>query len=431
MKALLPKLLAPGRLLALPLDEDTSVLLTGASVGWFASDGLRAWTRELSVIDRRDVTQELRARLGLTLPEEQIAIGRVPLTHEAASTATWLAVTSAIAPALRASNVRVYTVGADKLTSRFVYEARGAGPDVVFECDMVEFASAVSGDLARNEVLSRALVTGLDRLVRALSGGRFGEHDLLLAERLPRLSSDGTGLADVQVERFEEDAARAQASLSGFGSDVAELALVIGQAAGAASSRAPLFGTAEKRVEPAKSLTLGGQRVDLKEHSFWVVSGEPSRDRTVDTKSSTMPLSPFGAGAAVAAEELDHLRRVVSAAPPAGTSPMEVSAALEDAVREAASDTPVALAESAAPLEAPAALVPSPPLANAKTDLPSVPSKSSAQSSEAPLVQDDSQPLPHAPSHAPKAAEDDTEPGQGLWFVLLLIGVAYFIWHGR
>lgn len=421
MKALSPKLLAPGCLLALPLDEDTSVLLAGHAVGWFAPEGIRAWDQELSVVRRSDLRPELRARLALVLPEDQIAVARFPLSHEAAAGAQWLAVTPSCAAQLREADVRVQTLGADKLTSRLVYEARGGGPDRMFECDLVEFASAVSGELARNEVLSKALVLGIDRLLRGLTGGAFGEYELLLAARLPRLCNDGSGLSGVSLESFEQEAASARASLAPFGSDVAELALVLGQAASTHSCRAPLFGTAERRLEAARAVTLGAQTIELPACTYWVVAGLPARERTVDAKSVSTPSLPLAnAEAPVAREDLDHLRRVVSQAP-AQAPAMEVSAMLEDAVREAASAAPAAaLVQEAAAVEHDRAVV-----ADAAPALPATEHKDHAglqtRLSDAPQEQ---------AAHAGEEA-GDSEPGQGLWFVLLLIGVAYFIWRGR
>ncbi len=425
MKAFTPKLLAPGRLLALPLDDETSVLVVGHAVGWFAPEGLRSWNQELSVVRRTDLGSELCARLALTLPEEQIAKARLPLAFEAASGAAWLAVSPALVQLLRAADVRVHTVGADRLTSRFLYDARGGGADQMFECDLVEFASALSGDLARNDVLSGALVTGIDRLVRVVSGGLLGEHDLLLAERLPRLCNDGTGLSGLNVERFEEDAARAQASLAGYGSDVAELALLLGQAGEGSSARAPLFGTAERRTEAARTLTFGGITLELPKTATWLVAGSPARERTVDTRTPSMPSA---AAAAVAAEDLEHLRHVVSQAPAQRVN-MEVSSALEDAVREASSAASApAVATSVGTLTAVASAI-APPSVRAPE---SAGAETVVAASDA-VVSQASAPksaTADGPSHDDVAASDE-EPGQGLWFVVLLIGVAYFIWHGR
>lgn len=446
----MPKLLAPGRLLALPLDEETSALVSESSVGWFAPEGVRDWSGEVSVVRRSDLSADVRRSLGVVLPEEQLPEARLPNAQRAAAQAGWLAVSPSLVATLRSAGIRIHTVGADRLTSRFYYEAKGGGAEVAFECDLVEFASSLSGELARNDVLTRALITNVDRLLRTLSAGALGEHDLLLAARLPRISNDGTGLGNVAVERFEEDAARAEDAARPFAADVEELLRALAAAGTASSVKIPLFGTAEKRVEPTVQLNLGGQALVLAEASYWVVRGAPSRLRTVAAKSPSTPpstLSGLGLPApALAPDDLDHLRRVVSEAPPPPAS-VEVSSMLEDAVREATAEPP-AVAPAAASssvksfpsaqktmvMTAMGGSPASEPAATPSTPAPAAePQKTialQAVAAPAPAVAPEPAPAPQPAAQVPVAAPASSA-AQGLWFVILLLGIAFLIWRGR
>ena len=68
------------------------------------------------------------------------------------------------------SDVRVHTIGVDRVTSSFYYLAEGGGEDQIrIEGDLVQSVGAMLGERADNAAIERVLDGLPDRLLRALS----------------------------------------------------------------------------------------------------------------------------------------------------------------------------------------------------------------------------------------------------------------------
>src|SRR5262245_12709598 len=122
-----------------PDPERRALVQLGPAAGWLAPQGIRSWSREVSVAFKGDVAQALRTELGVVLPEEQVDASKAPRAQKAAQSCTLVAVEGDLADKLVAKGVRVHTVGYDRITGGFYYIARGgAGTPVSAQSDLIE-----------------------------------------------------------------------------------------------------------------------------------------------------------------------------------------------------------------------------------------------------------------------------------------------------
>lgn len=267
----------------------------GPSVGWMTPQGIVGWEREVSVVARDAVTAELKEELGATLPEEQIAAAKLPLTARAAKASPLVGVTRSLVEKLVAKGVRVHTVGFDKVSSGFYYFAEGGSAEPVrVDGSLFDMIAPALG-AGSNADVDRLLDGLIDRLVTQLSGeSKLTEAALELAAALPKLTVDNTGLADCDLEAFEKKAAALES-----GSDKhAGLARSVAEALAAAGTndkvKVPLYGEARREVLPAMEVEAGGKMIALPAKNRWLVSG------VIVPEAAPQPAAAVAATAAVA-----------------------------------------------------------------------------------------------------------------------------------
>ncbi len=250
----------------------------GPAAGWMAPSGLARWERELSFVARADLTEQLGKTLRATLPWEQIPPKRLPLAYRAVEGSPFLPVASKLAADVRAQGVRVHTVGVDRLSADFFYFAEGGpGEAVRVQGNLVGLLEPTLEPTSTNEeirALQRALV---DRLLAHLSGGVVSELAVELADALPRLSRDGTGLDGTDMDAFEEQARTLANRAERWESAARAMAhaLRIATQRGERNARVPMFGEAREEVLGSLRVELGGKAFELPAWKRWTVSGQP------------------------------------------------------------------------------------------------------------------------------------------------------------
>jgi hypothetical protein len=256
------------------------VVLVGPAAGWMSPVGIAAWERELSFIARADMTPELAKALHATLPHEQIARARFPLTFRAAQASPLLGLAGNLVEDARARGVRVHTVGVDRVSGDFFYFAGGgAGEPVNAQGNLVDMLTPSLTESTTNAEIEALLAGLIDRLLAVLSGGVVSELEVELADALPRLSRDGTGLVGTDLDAFEARARLLADRASGTVGDVTLAAARVAEAitaagaAGQSSARVALFGDARRELIAPLQVRIGGKAVLLPARSRWVVTG--------------------------------------------------------------------------------------------------------------------------------------------------------------
>ena len=276
-----------------PLPSGRSAIRLGPSVGWFEPKGISRWENELSVVAQADLTTALARALRATLPVEQIAPRRFPMAAKAVEVAPLLPIAANLVANARAQGARVHTVGIDRVTAGFYYFAEG-GPNepVHVQGNLVDMLAPSLGASDTNAEISALLEDLIGRLLLDLSGGVVSELHVELANALPRLSRDGTGLAGTDLESFDSQArALAEGSTRWAASAPAIVqALSAAERVGRKSTRIPLFGEAEQDTSPPRDVTVGGKVRQLPGHARWLVTGAP-RDEMATRKKT--PFGPF------------------------------------------------------------------------------------------------------------------------------------------
>lgn len=253
-----------------------SLVRLGPAAGWIAPRGIRAWEREISVVARGALTEPIRKDLGLTMPDEQIPAAKMPITAQAAKSSPLVAVARGLVDKLVAKNVRVHTVGFDRISGGFYYFAEGGGAEAVrVQVDLMEMIAGALGDSADNAALEKSLDDIIDRLLVELSNGAISEASVELAEALPRATADGTGLEDVDLEAFEKEASRLVGRSEKWQQGAKKLAEKLGATKDGEVVKVPLFGEARKETQAALSVQVGGATKKLASRGLWTVSGAP------------------------------------------------------------------------------------------------------------------------------------------------------------
>jgi hypothetical protein len=322
-------------------------------------EGIFRWERELSFIGRAEMTAQLAKALHATLPHEQIAPKRFARATSAVGASPLLAVSSNLVEAVRKEGARVHTVGVDRVSADFYYFAEGgAGESLRVQGNLIEMlgdrlgAAATDADIEAQEVLL------INRLLSGLSKGLFSELEVELADALPRLSRDGSGLAGTDLEAFEAEAtalAQESARFEASGRRLAE-ALATATKKGQARTRVPLYGEAERETMAPLEVLVMGKPLLLPECFVWTVSGVPREERVESPpKPSPKPIeapapAPAPAPPAAAKTEAEPAPPV-----PTETAPTEVSVAAPSPAPASATVTASAPSSRAAASKAPIA----------------------------------------------------------------------------
>jgi len=274
--------------------------------------GILGWSHEVSVIQRDDLTVDIRKSAKAVSPEEQIPEGRMPLALQAAQKSPLIAVSNRLIPKLVEAGLRVHTIGVDRVTSSFYYLAEGGGEDPIrCEGDLVAAVGTMLGDRAETAAIERVLDGLVDRLLRALSRNRVCELDVELAAALPRAAADGSGLADVNLERFEKELSELVNGSTKYVEFAEEIAAKLTET----NDRrfpVPLFGAARKVPQGPFDLTVGQCKVSLPTYERWIMA--------------TPLTEPAAAGAPIAAAAAPPPKPApISAPPPAARAAVPAS----------------------------------------------------------------------------------------------------------
>jgi hypothetical protein len=318
-----------------PLPSGRSAIRLGPSVGWFEPKGISRWENELSVVAQADLTTALARALRATLPVEQIAPRRFPMAAKAVEVAPLLPIATNLVANARAQGARVHTVGIDRVTAGFYYFAEGGSNDPVHvQGNLVDMLGPSLSASDTNAQISALLEDLIGRLLLDLSGGIVSELHVELANALPRLSRDGTGLAGTDLESFDSQARALAEGSTRWAASVPTIvqALSAAERAGRKSARIPLFGEAERDTSPSLDVTVGGKVRQLPGYARWLVTGAP-RDEMATRKKT--PFGPFvtsdGASAVARGRRTDGAstpddgQQAIGKARPAGLEPERAS----------------------------------------------------------------------------------------------------------
>jgi hypothetical protein len=276
-----------------PLPSGRSAIRLGPSVGWFEPKGISRWENELSVVTQADLTTALARALRATLPVEQIAPRRFPMAAKAVEVAPLLPIATNLVANARAQGARVHTVGIDRVTAGFYYFAEGGSNEPVHvQGNLVDMLGPSLSASDTNAEISALLEDLIGRLLLDLSGGIVSELHVELANALPRLSRDGTGLAGTDLESFDSQARALEEGSTRWAASAPTIvqALSAAEQVGRKSTRIPLFGEAERDTSPPLDVTVGGKVRRLPGYARWLVTGAP-RDEMATRKKT--PFGPF------------------------------------------------------------------------------------------------------------------------------------------
>jgi hypothetical protein len=131
-----------------------------------------------------------------------------------------------------------------------------------------------------NAEISSLLENLIDRLLLSLSEGEVSELSVELADTLPRLSRDGTGLAGTDIDAFDALAHTQTERSQRWAAAARELVdvLVAATRQGQTSASVPLYGESRQEVHPALEVQIGGKLLKLPPHAIWTVSGKPREE---------------------------------------------------------------------------------------------------------------------------------------------------------
>ena len=275
------EVLVPGVLSITPTSAGKSVIRLGAAAGWMVPKGIGHWERELSFVARSQMTVDLARALRGTRPFEQIAPKRFPLASRATEQSPMLGLCTNLVADARKQGVRVHTVGVDRVSSGFYYFAEGGTRDPVrVQGSLVEMLSPSLTGSSTNAEISSLLENLIDRLLLSLSEGEVSELDVELADSLPRLSRDGTGLAGTDIDAFDALAHNQTERSQRWATAARELADVLATATGRGQTSAsvPLYGESRQEIHPALEVQIGAKLLKLPPYAIWTVSGGPREE---------------------------------------------------------------------------------------------------------------------------------------------------------
>jgi hypothetical protein len=276
-----PILAVPGVLYVGAVASGRRPVLVGPAAGWMVPRGIAQWERELSFVRRVVLTPEFATALRATRPADQIAPKRFPLAKRAVDESPLLPIASNLVHDARAQGVRVHTVGVDRVSGDFFYFEEGGELEAVrVQGNLVEMLAPSLAPSSTNAEIATLLDGLIDRLLASLSGGVVSELAVELADALPRLSRDGTGMAGVDLEAFEARAAAFAGRAAQWEAEARRIPAALAQA-GRQSQRTAavaLFGEARQDGRPAIDVLVAGKTLKLPERPRWTVTGEPRKE---------------------------------------------------------------------------------------------------------------------------------------------------------
>jgi hypothetical protein len=318
-------LAVPGVLCIAPIASGGNLVYTGAAAGWMAPRGLLRWERELSFAARGDLTAELARALRATLPYEQIPPKKLPLAFRAVEASPFLALSTEVVDDVRKRGIRVHTVGVDRVSAGFYYFSEGGAAEPVrVQGNLIEMLSGVLKPSSTNADIAALQEGLLDRLLSHFSGGVVSELAVELADALPRLSKDGSGLEGTHLEVFEVQA-RALGSRSSRWEAAARQLVEALEAAtnrGEVTAKVPLFGDARQQAMRPLKVMIGDETTTLPSRTRWSVSGAPREDRggAVETKTAAATAPAVQAPPAAAAAATARTAAVPATSPVASSA---------------------------------------------------------------------------------------------------------------
>jgi hypothetical protein len=324
----------PGLLCVCPRPSgDTSIVQVGRAAGWMEPRGIARWEHELSFISRAAMTARLGKALHSTLPHEQIAPKKFPKSYRAAEASPFLPLTRSLVADVVKEGVRVYTVGVDRVSAEFFFFAEGRGaPPVRVQCNLVEMLAPALRELGNADIatLQEALI---DRLLTFFSGGIVSELAVELANAVPRMARDGTGMDGTDLDAFDLEAralaSRSERWASPFNEMVQALAVAV--RTGKKDAVVPLYGEARLEEMPALMVQVGDKEVALPAYRRWTVKGSPRDDLRSVKIAVPRPASAPGGELAQALPPPSPRPPVVSSPSPLPPSPEPEHVQTEDA----------------------------------------------------------------------------------------------------
>jgi hypothetical protein len=413
----------PGVLGVGPARSGRRIVHLGPAAGWMIPAGIFRWERELSLVRRADMTAQLAKALHATLPHEQIAAKRFGKALGAVQASPLLAMSSNLVEAARKEGVRVHTVGVDRVSADFYYFAEGgAGESLRAQGNLVEMLGDRADAAVTNADIEALQASLINRLLSELSKGLVSELEVELADALPRLSRDGTGLAGTDLEAFEAQAkalALGSARFEAAGRRLAE-ALTSAARQGQTSARVPLYGEAQREAMAPLEVLVIGNSLLLPECFVWTVRGVPREER-IDTQPKPAP-RPIAAPAS--APKIATVRASPSdTATAAATASATASAAMSASASASAPATATASAPEPARAPAPAPAASS----DASTSKPDIAAKPKPSQTAAQPPKDAGAPRAAAPARSAVAAK--RSPWVPILLFLGLIASLYFLWR--
>jgi hypothetical protein len=270
----------------------------GPAAGWMVPRGIALWERELSFVERAGMTQALASALRATLADQQIAPKRFPTAKKAVEASPLLALSGNLVDDARAQGVRVHTVGVDRVSGDFYYFEEGGGRDPVrVQGNLVEMLAPSLGPSSTNADIAARLEGLLDRLLLSLSGGVVSELAVELADALPRLSRDGTGLEGTDLVALELEAAALAARSTRWDAGARRIPQALEEATrkGLRSVAVPLFGEARQETTPSLEVLVDGKTRTLPGPAVWTVAGAPREE--AKPSPSPVPARPIAGSA--------------------------------------------------------------------------------------------------------------------------------------
>jgi hypothetical protein len=257
------------------------VLHLGPATGWVALKGLSAWSREISVASKADVSDALCRDLGVALPEAHPEAAKLGNARRAAQASTLVAVESSLVDRLVAKGVRVHTIGSDRITGGFYYFAKGGKAEPVrVQGNLVDMIAPALTASADNAALEACLDGVIGRILAELSGGSISESPIELAAALPSLGESASEAA-AKLQTLEGYLVLAAMRASKYEERARSVVETLGQAArlGKDSVNVPLFGDAvraaqaELEIEYADGESGTRRTLKLPERRRWLVTG--------------------------------------------------------------------------------------------------------------------------------------------------------------
>jgi len=349
-------------------EQDLAVLHVGPAVGWVALKGIHTWSREVSVALKTDLSYAVCRDIGgVSLPEAQPEMARLPNAQRAARASTLVAVDSSLVDKLVARGVRVHTVGSDRITGGFYYFAKGGkGEAVRVQGNLVEMVASTLDASADNAAVEAALDGVIARLLTTLSGGLVTEAQVELAATLPALG-EPVSEAAAKLQTLEGFLVMATSRAAKYEERARGVVETLDQAArrGEEGMQVPLFGDARRVLQPVLEIEYAEgdsgerRRLKLPERSRWFVAGiisetiapppvmpDPAEEKAAAEKAAAEKAAAEKAAAEKAAAERAAVEKAAAERAAAEKAAAEKAAAERAAAERAAAEK--AAAERAA-----------------------------------------------------------------------------------